>query len=92
MKYRIRVHRFGDRAKNFPCEATTESEAREEYSEMKQELAARKGGSIGLFEVYKKDPLMAERVGNPPDPALEKEAAATNKPAKTEQKERVQTR
>ncbi len=91
-KYRIRVHRFGDRVKNFPCEAMTESEAREEYREMRESLAAQQGGSIGLYEVYKKDPLIAERVGNEPEPALEKEAAEANEPGHNMELERVQTR
>jgi Rad3-related DNA helicase len=92
MNYRVRVRRFGDRAKNLPCEATTESEAREEYHDMRESLAAQQGGYIGLFEAYKKAPLLAERVGQEPAPALEKEAAATNKPGGHAMKERVQTR
>jgi hypothetical protein len=89
MKYRIRVHRFGDRVKNLSCEATTEDGAREEYRDMRESLAQQGGGSIGLFEANKKEPLLAERVGNPPAPTLEKEAAGANKPVKIRQKERV---
>lgn len=91
-KYQIRVRRFGKRAKNVSCKATTENEAREEYRVMGQDLAAHGGGYIALFELKKKDPLLAERVGNPPDPALEKAAAATKVPVNTGQKEKVQTR
>jgi hypothetical protein len=72
MKYRTRVHRFGDRAKNLSCEATTESAAREGYCDLKESLAARRGGSIALFEAYKKEPLLAERVGTPPALPLRK--------------------
>jgi hypothetical protein len=92
-KYQIRIRRFGERVRNVPCEATTESEALEEYRDMKESLAAQQGGSIGLFEAAnKKEPLLAERVGNPPAPALEKEATGAHEPARTRQKERVQAR
>ena len=91
-KYRIRVRLFGKRVKNFPCEAMIESAARREYSEMKKNLATHGGGYIALFELKNKDPLKAERVGNPPAPALKKEAAGANEPVRTEQKERMQTR
>jgi hypothetical protein len=91
-QYQIWIRRFGERVRNVPCKATTESEALGEYSNMRENLAARQGGYIGLFELKKKEPLLAERVGKEPAPTLEKEAAATNQPVKTEQKVRMQTR